>query len=120
MISYEIYKVVHLAGIFMILVAYGALLLNGMQNQGRKLACKFPSITHGMGLVMALVGGFGLLVRIGVSSPWPLWVWLKLAIWLFYGLASPFIRKSPQMARRLWFVIIGLGILAAYLANFKP
>ena len=105
----------------MIFVAYGALLLNGMQDGGKKFAHRrLPNITHGLGLVIALVGGFGLLARIEVVSPWPLWVWLKLSIWIFYGFASPFVRKSPQMAKTLWFVIIGLGMTAAYLAHFKP
>ena len=121
MFSYATYKIVHLTGLFMIFMAYGSLLLNGMQRGGKKFAYrKFPGLTHGLGLVIALIGGFGLLARTGVTSPWPLWVWLKLSIWIVYGFASPFVRKSPLMAKTLWFVIIGLGITAAYLANFKP
>ncbi len=121
MFSYATYKVIHLTGILMIFLAYGSILLNGFQGGGKKWAHrKLPSITHGVGLFIALIGGFGLLVRTGVEAPWPLWIWLKLSIWIFYGFASPFVRKSQQVAKILWFVIIGLGVMAIYLANFKP
>ena len=142
MLSYSIYKVIHLSGIFMILVAYGAILLRGMQGQTKGLSPQDPAntgeedlsnpdsihrshqrlagATHGLGLLLALVGGFGLIAKLQIHWPWPLWLWLKFSIWIVYGFASPFVKKGPGLAKALWFLLIALAITAAILAQFKP
>ena len=52
--SYEFYKVLHITGIFMVISAVGAHLLNGMLGGSKQFAGKkFVSILHGIGLLIA-------------------------------------------------------------------
>ena len=113
MLSLSVYKVLHIAGAFVLFGALGAVSLG---SQERKLI----GIAHGLGLVLILVGGFGALARLGVSSPFPLWIWIKLALWLTFGAATVFVRKSPGMAKLLFWLFPVLGAVAAYLALYKP
>lgn len=119
---YEIYKIIHLTGVVMTFLALGGVAVHAMNggtkadNQGRKVL----AMTHGMGLLLALVGGFGLLARINLSFPWGGWVFVKLAIWLFLGgVFSVFLRK-PQVSKAMWGVLILAFALASAMANYKP
>lgn len=118
--SYNFYKVMHLIGMFTIFMAYGALLLNAMSGKGKEglVSRKLVMASHGVGLLLILVGGFGLLARTKVG--WPDWIMAKLIIWLFLGGLLALVLRKPQMAKSLWFGILGLGATAAYLAVFKP
>jgi hypothetical protein len=115
MMSVAAYKVVHIFGVLLVFVALGATLAEGSR---RRLA----SMTHGIGLLIVLIAGFGALARLGIHSPgnWPLWIWLKLVIWLVLGAAMIFAKRSPAAARALWWLLPLLGAAAAYLALFKP
>ena len=121
MIAYPVYKLMHLIGIIMIFVALGSVMahvFNGgtkETNQWRKAA----GITHGLGLVLALVGGFGMLARLGLS-PTAGWVMAKLVIWLVLGGITSVIYAMGTRGHILWYVVILLGALAAYLALTKP
>ena len=119
---YEIYKIIHLTGIVMTFLALGGVAVHVMNggtkadNKGRKVL----AMTHGMGLLLALVGGFGLLARLGIKFPWGGWALVKLGIWLFLGGAFAIFLRKPQVSKPLWGVLIALFALAAYLANYKP
>jgi hypothetical protein len=119
--SYEFYKIVHLTGVFMVLTAVGAHLLNGF-NGGTKefTGRKFVGMMHGLGLLVSLVGGFGLIARLGLNDGWPGWIFLKLGIWLFFGVVIILPRKTPQWTNALWVVVIGVSVLAVYLVQYKP
>jgi len=122
MISYEVYKILHLWGIMLLFTSVGGLCILSMkarpQNSeaGRKLAMS----VHGIALVLILVTGFGLLARLGIMTGWPLWVWLKLGIWVILGGVVVLIRRMPQAAGLLFLVIPLLGAIAAFLAIYKP
>ena len=119
---YEFYKVVHITGIFMIMTAVGAHLLNGFAG-GEKgfVGKKFVGILHGLGLVITFVAGFGLMARIGLfGSGWPAWVYLKLVIWLVFGMVILLPRKFPQYTGLIWIGVIATGSLASFLARYKP
>jgi hypothetical protein len=121
MISYAIYKNMHFLGIFMILVAMGGLILQQINTRTREQVWRRPvAITHGIGMVLVLVGGFGLLARLGIHWPWPGWVIGKVIIWLVFGVLIAVIGRSPSLAKPLWWITIALGALAAYLALNKP
>ena len=120
MITYATYKVIHIFGILLLIFSLGGLCLYSIHggtrepNQGRKLV----AITHGIGLLIVLVGGFGLLARLGISpgSSWPIWVWLKFGIWILFGAMTMLISRKPTLAKPLWLGIPVLGAIAAYLA----
>lgn len=122
MIPYEIYKIVHLIGIFMIMISLGGLIIHAI-NEGEKANNRFRKaigITHGVGLVLVLVAGFGLLARIGIHWPWPGWVIGKVVIWLVLGVFSALPYRMGASGKGLWYALIVLGALAAYLAIMKP
>jgi hypothetical protein len=121
MIPLLIYKNLHLLGVFMILVALGGLILQQIHGTTREPVWRKPvAITHGIGMVLALVGGFGMLERLGISWPWPGWVIGKIIIWLVLGVLVALIGRVPALAKPLWWITIALGAIAAYLALNKP
>ncbi len=118
---YQFYKVLHLAGIMMVFVGLGGYLAAAFQAQkGRFPGKRFAAISHGLGLLLALVGGFGLLARLGLVSGMPVWAGLKLMIWVALGGVLGLIARKPQWAGALWVMTIGLGATAAFLAIYKP
>lgn len=120
--SLAAYKVLHVLGILFTFIALGGLLLaartGGERVQDRKLA----GMLHGIGLVIILVSGFGALARLGLSNPgiWPLWMWIKLVVWLVLGAALVFIKRAPGLRTLLWILLPILGAVAAYMAFYKP
>ncbi len=124
MISYQAYKVIHLIGIFLALAALAGVALavaNGATKQANP-ARRLLSVSHGLGLLVVLVGGFGLLARLGAihGAAFPGWVWAKLAIWVAIGglVAVPY--RRPDLARLVFISLPVLGGLAAWLAIYKP
>lgn len=118
---YEFYKVLHLVGIFMIMLGYGGLVvtrLRGLDKEspGRALS----NMTHGIGMLLMLVAGFGLLAKAQINWPWPGWVWGKLAIWLLLGGLIAIVRRKQQAAKPMWWVVLALSAVAAYFAIYKP
>ena len=59
--SPDVYKLVHVAGIFMVFMSLGGLALHGL-NGGTKesnRSRRWTTITYGIGLFLILLGGFG-------------------------------------------------------------
>ena len=122
MFPYEVYKVMHFLGIFMIFVSVGGVMmytLNGGAKADNSLR-KMSGITHGIGLVLVLVGGFGMMARLSIPWPWPGWLYTKLVVWLVLGGITGLIYKLGTSGKGLWYVVILLGVIAAYMAIFKP
>jgi hypothetical protein len=124
MMAYEAYKLIHIFGILLLLFWLGALYFQAaeerMHGVGRRR--RLHGIAHGAALLIILVGGFGLLARLGVTEGfgWPWWVWGKIAIWVLLGVIPLAIKKSLTLKRSLWFAAPILGAAAAYLAIYKP
>jgi hypothetical protein len=66
-------------------------------------------------LLLILFSGFGLLAKLGLMSTVPLWVWLKLVLWLVLGAAVAAIRRARSFAPALLLALPLLGAAAAYL-----
>lgn len=120
--AYWIYKIIHIVGIVAMLSALAALAGHAL-NGGRKAdnsARKLMAITHGVGLLLALLGGFGMMARLGIISGWPGWIWAKLGLWLVVGglVALPY--RKPELAKSLWFAIPLIAAAGAFLALQKP
>ena len=121
MIPVTIYKNLHLLGVFMILVALGGFIVQQIHTTAPERVWRRPiAITHGIGMVLALVGGFGMLARLGIFWPWPGWVVGKIIIWLIFGILVALIGRTPALAKSLWWSTIALAAIAAYLALNKP
>jgi hypothetical protein len=123
MIPYEAYKVLHLLSVMLLFLCFGGLALyvagggTRTANPNRKLIAAL----HGTAAFLVLLGGFGLLARLGVmQGGFPLWVWLKLAVWLLLGLAVLLPYRRPALARPLFLLYPVLGGIAAWAAVYKP
>lgn len=122
MIPYSIYKIIHFVGIFMIFISVGGVathVINGGQKTHQwRIGI---AITHGVGMFLALLGGFGLLARLGIAhGGFPGWVYAKLTIWLIFGGITAILVRRPNAAKPVWFGCLALGLVAAYLAGSKP
>jgi hypothetical protein len=121
-VPYTVYKIMHLLGILMLFLAFGGV-INHAINGGTKATNTWrlaAALTHGLGLVLALVGGFGLLAKLGVTWPWPGWVLVKLGIWLLFAAVAGLAARSAVLGKGLWWLLLLLGALAAYMAGVKP
>lgn len=116
--SYSLYKVLHVAAVLFVFTALGGLLVDALRGGGDKASRKLPGLTHGIALLAVLITGFGLIARLGLG--FPLWIWLKIVVWLAIGASIAAIRRLPQHARTLWLALPLLGAVAAYLAIYKP
>ncbi len=118
--SYEFYKWLHIVGfvaVFLGLAAYWGLSVAG-STQIHKYR-KSLALVHGLGLLVALVSGFGLIARLGLHQ-FPIWIYLKLVIWLSLGASLMLAKRCGHWGIKLplsWVALIGI---AAYLAIFKP
>jgi hypothetical protein len=122
-ISYSVYRLVHLVGIFLLFVILGGLAWGAGRARGDGAISRRASmVLHGVGLFIVLLGGFGLLARIGVmhGMDWPGWVWAKLGIWLLLGAAVMIPVRKPAWGGPLLLLLPVLGGMAAWLAIFKP
>jgi uncharacterized membrane protein len=115
MLGLETYKLVHLAGAFAVTMAYGGLGMWAMnekdesENQYQKLGM----ISHGVGQLAILIGGFGMLANMYADSPFSQgWVHLKLLIWLLLGGGLTFLKKKPQYAKEILIAAFVLILLA--------
>jgi hypothetical protein len=122
MIAFSVYKLFHIVGIVMIFLSLGGQInhaINGGskdQNAWRKAA----GITHGVGLLLVLLGGFGMLARLEIPWPWPGWIFGKMVVWLFLGGLVAVVNPKPSTGRAMWYIVICLGLLAAYFVTMKP
>lgn len=121
MLSISVYKFIHIAGVLMILFSLGGVVMHVANGGSRDYAFrKVVALTHGIGMLLVLVAGFGMLARLGIHWPWPGWITVKLLLWLVFGAALGLIYRFAHHARLLWWILLVLGFLAAYMAIFKP
>ena len=118
--SYQFYLVLHFVGIFMILISLGGVSLHIINGGSREFSArKWASMFHGIGLLLALVAGFGLLARLGIH-PIPFWVYVKMGVWLALGAMPALIYRKKELAKVWWGLILCLGLLATIMAVYKP
>lgn len=106
----------------MVLLALGGVATNTISGGSKNHSWRKPiAITHGIGLLLSLVGGFGLLARLGiVHGGLPGWVMAKLGIWILFAVLIGVVSRKSSWAKLVWPSIIVLGAAAAYLAGHKP
>lgn len=119
--SYEFYKILHILGITLIILPLGGLLIHAL---GGGVKSNLPSrkmifITHGVGLLIAFVAGFGLMARTGTQFS-DGWIWVKLGIWLFLAGVVSLIFRKKSLLPVLWILIPLIVGLGAFLARYKP
>lgn len=118
--SYEFYKIVHILGIALVVLSLGGIFMHVM-NGGTKASNTFRKgaiVSHGIGLVLLLVAGFGMLAKLRLDVG-AVWVIGKIIIWVLLGALVAVAYRKPQLASKLWFGVPILVTLAAVLAVFK-
>jgi uncharacterized membrane protein len=119
--SYEFYKVLHFIGFLLTVLGLFGLCTIQMNNSQVKPALKKGmSISHGVGLLLLLVAGFGLAAKRGWMNPMPHWIFGKLAIWLVLGGLPVLIKKKPEKSGLWLVVVLVLLLLAIIFAVMKP
>ncbi len=124
MFSRELYNVVHIIGIILLMSSLGGTALhamNGGTNRDNR-SRRFVTILHSVGAFLILLGGFGMLARIGFrhGEVFPPWLAVKITIWILLA-AAPFLPyRRPYLARWLMLGLPAFGGLAAFMGIYKP
>ncbi len=117
-VSIHIYKIIHLTGVLMVFISLGGLIVRSQLGEESEKWKKLAGVTNGVGLILVLLGGLGLLVKLGLGFPG--WALAKFVIWLVFGGMIAVVNRKPEAGRALWWTVILLGVLAAYLGGVKP
>jgi uncharacterized membrane protein SirB2 len=121
MVSYEIYKLLHVVGIVLLFSGLVALLTMKITNVNPEGASRrFAFLTHGLGLFLLLLSGFGLLARLEMARNMPNWAYVKIAIWLIFGGMIALIKRRPKLGWTMYIPMLVIYMAAAYLAINKP
>ena len=115
----QVYHVLHITGIIMLFMGYGALLARSLVHSDSRSLKRLGSITSGIGLVFILIAGFGLMAKL-YNNSFQTWMLVKIVIWLFLGGIIVLINRVPALAKLLWWGIIAMGALAAYMVYMRP
>ena len=124
MFSLAFYKVVHIVGLVLVMSALGATAIHALNGGSRQTnrARALVAALHGVGVLLLLVGGFGMLARLGFlhGSAFPGWLWVKLAIWVTIAALLFIPYRRPALAKPIYLALPILGGIAAWMAIYKP
>lgn len=126
MLSRELYEIVHIIGIALAMLAFGGIASHATDGGTWKgtRSRRALKVAHHAGMFLILLGGFGMLARIGIAegglASFPLWLWGKIAIFLLLGGSVALPYRRPQWAWPAFFITPMLAGLAVYLALYKP
>jgi hypothetical protein len=102
MISFALYRLIHFIGIVVVFLALGGTLMHVLNGGTRETSRwrKPAAIGHGIALFVILLGGFGMMARMGVAhGMFPGWIWAKLAIWILLGAAIALPYRAPAVGQ---------------------
>jgi hypothetical protein len=119
MLSLSFYKVAHLFGVMLMFSALGAVVAAAVAGDANPRLKRLGGMAHGIALLLIMVAGFGLIARQGFEGGWPLWVWIKLVIWLVFGAAAVMARKAGEKVGWLLLLLPALGGVSAWLALYR-
>ena len=116
------YKALHIFGLFLSMTSLGGIAIHAA-NGGTKATSKTRALTasvFGVGMLLALAGGFGQAARLGLTdtSIFPGWLWSKIAIWVIVAVLSILPYRIPALAKPIYLLVPLLGGIASYLAIF--
>lgn len=119
--TFEFYKILHLTGLICLFFGFGGLLVASYSGATLKPSARIMSFaTHGIGLLFLLVGGFGMLAKMGIMKQMPGWVYAKIIIWVFMAVGISLVKRKGSIGWPLAIFLIVLGTTAAMLAVNKP
>ena len=122
MFSHPFYNVVHIVGLALLMVGLGGIATLGGTDRPSIGIRRTAVVFHGLGVFLILLGGFGMLARLGIvrGTSWPGWVWAKVIVWGILAILAFLPHRFPRTAVPLMFLLPLLGGIAAYMAIYKP
>lgn len=120
--SYEFYKVLHILGLALVFAALGGQafhVLNGGDKDSAAPARAWLGASHGVGLLIVLVAGFGMHAKLGLNG-FPGWFLAKIALWLVLGAWIVVPWKLPGAVKALWVALPIVAGIGTWLAVVKP
>lgn len=99
-----IYNIIHIVGIIILFMGFA---------YGMKSWTKGAAISHGLGLLLILISGFGLISK-KYNNEFHTWVFVKLAIWLALGASLTLIKRQKVTGIAAWALLVSLGAAAAW------
>lgn len=109
--SLQTYHFLHLIGLILVFVGYGGLLAADRP--------KSSMIWHGIGLLVSFASGFGMLAKMGIMGAMPLWVWVKIVLWLVLGFLPVLAKKKVLSGATVVKLAILVGAALGYMGYFK-
>ena len=123
--SYNFYSILHLGSLFALCLTLGALWgIYASPSPDTKLR-KLLLGLHGLLVFFIFLAGFGLIAKVKVPFPWPLWIYGKLLIWFLLGASPFFIKKASSSFRNtklyplVLFILFALFFSALLLVKFN-
>ena len=120
---YPVYKLIHFLGIFLLLGALVAAAMHVLRG-GTRADDPYRRrlmATHGIAAFLIVLGGFGMLARLGVMhGALPGWAVAKLTIWVLAGAAMALPYRNRTLARATLILVPVLLLAAAATALYKP
>lgn len=129
---YAVYKIIHYLGMFTVFVTLAALCARAAwtvasASSPDRSAAAVPGkrllmVLHGIGLFLVLLGGFGMMARLGLTHGFgfPVWIWIKIGIWLAAGALVVVPKRRPGWSVPLLVTLPLLAALAGAVALYKP
>ncbi|MFN0099156.1 MAG: hypothetical protein ACKVS7_10810 [Gemmatimonadaceae bacterium] len=126
MFSRDLYEIVHILGIALTMLAFGGIVMHASEGGTWKgpRSRTMLKVAHHVGVFLILLGGFGMLARIGIAkggiATFPGWLWAKIALWVVLAGVVSLPYKQPRFALPAFFAVPTLSGLAVYFALYKP
>ena len=122
--SLTFYKLMHILGILLVFLGLGGRAVLAAQSEPRKApGQKLVGILHGAGLLIVLVGGFGMLAKLGLNGEELQglgWVLVKMVIWILLGGSIMIPVRKPEWTTPWLVAVTALAMVAGYFAFYKP
>ena len=110
--SYEFYKIIHLVSLVLVAACLGVSYFSETPKKWARILGMSSSL-------LLLVAGMGMLARKGFG--WPMWINLKLVIWLILAVAGPIMARKLQSNRgKAFSFLMVLFTAAILLVVLKP
>jgi hypothetical protein len=118
--DYPTFRIIHLTGLTLTVMGLAGVLASRAASEAVFKKRWIFHASHGVGMLLLVVSGFGLAGLLGLMHPVPGWLKGKLVIWLLAGGAMVLATRLSRFAGVVLIFIAALVLAAAWLAISKP